>query len=593
MVSLSRVSLTERKNSKTAVINYKGTLSEVPTSQILPWYEGLLVLEEIVKTQDKDNLPAWVDGEILTALETEKARLKNLSPVLYTERRLVKSAVTGAQVEDSDGKTWDYRRDGLNDVDDFTLQEGDPKDNMNFPFKRLADYMPPWQAFCHPKCGFYQDFYLVEWQAPHEKIDYSKTENGGPLPGTTWEPDQNMSACCDILRVKAKKAWIEKKKAEEKREDDERKQQEKAAAEKKRKLSSGWDNALDRDIKKQKMAQFRRDGTPLEPDIFLFPLGHDFVPDANKSEKFTNVRFGWPMKPEDYPPGHAVATPPGFCFEGCDCMDDQRPQRGWETHKHWLEEAPRTANCKKALDSLLAQTEICRRRGTVSGRSYLETVSTATLPNDKFIRGAAQFLQEVRLAVVTVCKQIPYSQLSVSARNVIIPCAALVKEDLEYLPLKLKAWPYGKKGEALPSWLQVHPGTGEITSTRDKPITEDFVLHLEFEFPEGKIMDEKCTLLHKDPPGVGRDSPWMKAIGPVIGKFNSGEVFRMEPSLRSICGEHLSELYDANEKSLRKDVNLADWTHVLLKVMRMLRASTMGKCCFETAASAQPRTPQW
>ena len=74
----------------------------------------------------------------------------------------------------------------------------------NFHVQTLKQYLPPWEAFAHPKCGLYQDWYLVEWLAPFDKEDYSHTENGGPSLGTTFEPDSVLHPDLDFLKLQAK-----------------------------------------------------------------------------------------------------------------------------------------------------------------------------------------------------------------------------------------------------------------------------------------------------------------------------------------------------------------------------------------------------
>merc|ERR1712176_1164206 len=85
-----------------------------------------------------------------------------------------------------------------------------------------------------------------------------------------------------------------------------------------------------------KKAKLRRNGQPLDKDAIHHEQGHDLFNDKTDSLLPSHVRTGWPKKPEDYPPGYAVANPPGFCWEACDCMDDQRLQKEWEVNKRWL-----------------------------------------------------------------------------------------------------------------------------------------------------------------------------------------------------------------------------------------------------------------
>lgn len=81
--------------------------------------------------------------------------------------------------------------------------------------------------------------------------------------------------------------------------------------------------------------------------------------------------------PKDYPKGFAVAFPPGFCWNECDCMDDQRPQRPWETRKAWLEDVQRAQAAVRALSAFAEQAQFVRRRGQVSKMFYFETAQGA------------------------------------------------------------------------------------------------------------------------------------------------------------------------------------------------------------------------
>merc|ERR1740117_1411778 len=77
-----------------------------------------------------------------------------------------------------------------------------------FKIGTICQYMPPWEAFCHPKCGYYQDFYQVRWSHPYSEVDYAQCENGCvDVLGSTWEPDECLPPCLDPLRIQAKRSW--------------------------------------------------------------------------------------------------------------------------------------------------------------------------------------------------------------------------------------------------------------------------------------------------------------------------------------------------------------------------------------------------
>merc|ERR1712203_351860 len=175
----------------------------------LPFYEGLLMLEAMQESEDKPGfLPAgWLDDELRSILEKERAKFPKgkLSSTLYTEKRLLNIAVTGAHFPDGD-REWQYRREKLKTHDMSNVAEGEDAGGY-WRVKELVDYMPPWEAFLSDKCGFYQEFYQVHWSHPFSVIDYTSVENGS-CTGATWEPDECLPSDLDPLRIGAKKKWI-------------------------------------------------------------------------------------------------------------------------------------------------------------------------------------------------------------------------------------------------------------------------------------------------------------------------------------------------------------------------------------------------
>merc|ERR1719296_23036 len=306
---------------------------------ILPWYEGLLILEELEAVQGKSGhiQASWWDQELSSILGKERSKFQTgrLNGTLYAEKRLLNNAVTGAKFLDADEKEWQYRRENIRVDEQATIEAGEDKDGF-FRIKEVQGYLPPWEAFHSEKCGFYQDFYQVKWEHPFSEVDYSSVENGcvGGI-GATWEPDECLPAQLDSLRLAAKKGWIKRR-----REQEQKQPLDKLGS------SAGSPTATLPVVKKEKsedagppakMARVRQDGTPLERDLLRSKIGHDFAPQSFE-QSLGQIRSGWPKQPQDYPKGFAVASPPGFCFHDCDCMDDQRPQRSWETRKAWLED---------------------------------------------------------------------------------------------------------------------------------------------------------------------------------------------------------------------------------------------------------------
>lgn len=193
-----------------------GATREVSRHMLLPWYEGLLLLEELVTSREgpaaSEHFQAsWVDQDLKTVLQKERAKFGGeISGATYMDRALVTTAVTGSRFVDSEGKEHAYRRFNLR-ADDAKLVDGEEGEGM-FKVEKISGYMPPWEAFCHKRCGLYQDFYQVRWAYPFSEVDYGKVENGcSGQRGATWEPDECLPSGLDPIRLAAKRIWINKR----------------------------------------------------------------------------------------------------------------------------------------------------------------------------------------------------------------------------------------------------------------------------------------------------------------------------------------------------------------------------------------------
>jgi len=176
----------------------------------VPWHEGLHLVAEL------EAHPVVQDGgatnwhlQHLPTLREERAKYSNnvLSAATYLRRALLDIAATGPKSVDLEGKEWSYRRDLRSDAPQV-LAEGKDERGL-WRVREVSDYMPPWVAFCHPKCGLYQDYYLIRWAPPFSDVDYGETETGWEDgAGATWEPDECLPLCCDGLRLAAKRRWL-------------------------------------------------------------------------------------------------------------------------------------------------------------------------------------------------------------------------------------------------------------------------------------------------------------------------------------------------------------------------------------------------
>jgi len=613
---ISRVTLLHTKGNE-ALIAEDGATRTVPKSMVLPFYEGLLLLQELESTQGQNgHIPAnWCDDELRTVLEQERMKFKNgmLSGALYTEKRLVTTAVTGNRFIDTDEKEWSYRRENLRANDKATIPEGEEGGNF-FRIREVCGYLPPWEAFCNEKCGFYQDFYQVRWEYPFSEIDYSRVENGCPnVTGATWEPDECLPAHLDLYRLSAKRAWIKKKRDHEQRDREQRSADEKlrkrladgqsgSDVSLKRQRSSDMSGELKQDVKKEekldekkplvKLARTRRDGVALERDLFRHSHGHDFVPDLNETS-LGGIRTGWPKQPQDYPPGYGVANPPGFCWEGCDCMDDQRPQRSWETNKAWLEDAARSAAANSVIETFSAQTRFVRRRGQVSKMCYFETAQNAQ-GDQTHSRAALDLAVVIERSVTEVLKTVPIHSLISDNDPVRFPARLVLSDELDYEPLRYDL--VVPSNEQLPCGLEVGSSDGHL-SAGDHSLAKAVNLRIDVAHAEGTVGSIPCVVTPERL--MAPNAPWIQATLGVAQRFADSSVCPMEKSARAVLTEHLGELYDFRSQKVRSEKTLGEWLEVMARVLRMLRSTATANVILGTAhkkaafnpAVVQPQTP--
>jgi len=178
---------------------------EVPKDWLLPWTHGLLLLDAL--EHRRDEVP-WYDKRLQAILSAARqdALHEWVDGADFVRGRWSETVATGPGYGDQ-GTCW---RRLVNKAKDDVSKVGPGGEFFNM--LGVAGYLPPWEAFCHRKCGFYQDFYLVRWDSPYSEEDYSLVENGcGDLPGATWEPDECLPAELNDLRIQAKRAWVEDK----------------------------------------------------------------------------------------------------------------------------------------------------------------------------------------------------------------------------------------------------------------------------------------------------------------------------------------------------------------------------------------------
>lgn len=552
-----------KASGNVVTINEKGRQVDVPKHCLLPWFEGLFLLEEIEEAQAQKHpgmIPVhWMDDELRSLLQRER---KNLAtPKLrtvalkYAEKRL-RVAVTGSRFVDSNDKEWNYRRENIK-AEEVALTSKEDESPF-WKLKDLTGYAPPWEAFLSEKCGFYQDFFKVHWEAPSAGVDYSNVENGAKEAGSTWEPDECIPAHMDFLRLAAKRKWI--------------KDQVEAVKMARQKLrddlgASPIADKSDEDGPPAKRARTRRDGRPLDRDVIRAGVGHDWIPALDATQ--VQVRSGWPKRLEDYPKGFGVASPPGFCFATCDCMDDARQQKIWETQKAWIEDPQRSVLVQQAIANFSNQASFVRRRGQVSGQNYFETLSGAM--RDSTAANAAGDLGEmIKQSLRMVLQAIPLASLSEAKPRVHLPGRVFLPEDDDYEPLTFAIAACDAKGNAIPapSWLAIHPDNGQFR-VKSPPEEADLPLQLKVEMShaEGPCTQEVCSIVK------GPAVAWKQETIKIAQLYYSSIRCPLEKGVRQALQVIFQDIFDFTQMAPR-EVKLGRWVHQMSRIHRQCRAAS-------------------
>ena len=558
---LSKATLQKQTGNLAMVTREDGSSHEVLRTRVLYWYEGLLVLQEL--EAKRDARITWFDDRFRKLLLQERKKRGKVSGILYLEKKLLNVSVTGSRFVDDAGAAFVHRRSGVKDTD---VPEDWDEDAMPGRF-RIADitgYMPPWEAWCHEHAGFYQDFYRVLWKddkgTAWAGMNLSKVENGAEA-GSTWEPDDCIPASLDGMRLREKTRWLKRKHDQEQKEKAE-KDKEEAAAER-------------RPEPPAKMGRYRRNGDPLSRDMFRLKRGHDFHPP--QADKDPDVRSGWPKKAEDYPPGYGCANPPGLCKTTCDCMDDNRSQRPWETTKEWLEDPRRASDAKKAIEVLSAQQHFVRRRGTTSKMHYFETAQTRHA-DQTHTNAAMNLCQVLEESVRSVLKDIPIFALQESGDLVRIPACALMKPSEDYVPVQFQL----AQTSAARKWLCLGEEDGKLSLIGSGPGSRPAPFRVEFVHPEGRTAVVDCMVTGT------QEKSWLSASSRIVARFTDVAHCPLSRRSRGVLQEHLGKIFDFGTK-VAKEVSLGRWLDVVDMLIRMLRTTAMAHVVKPDSRNSRPQ----
>jgi len=546
---------------------------KVKAGLILPWYEGLLVLDELMRQNDNENNCPWVT-ELLDVILKEKSQ-RNISASLYVSKSLLNAAVTGPTFVTREGRSVAHRRFPLRD--DSQLREAEITPPGWYKVDRLERYLPPWEAFAHPKCGLYQDFYLVQWSPPLEMESFEDTPQGEPgFPKCTWEPDECLPDDLDALRISAKKRWLEGQKEREKKvtrnpsfTDDNKEQ------------ARGIKRMANGDVAETAKAKFRDVSRKV-----LHGLREELKAEISEEEK-GKIKEGWPKHEGEYPVGYGPAMPPGFCQEECRCMEDWHV--GEVDHgRTWLKNALRDQAIERAVSGFKMQDQMLRVRGLVSGNAFFEPIQAAS--RDFALSGfhrQRQTANQVAMVVIQCVKQavIPLplaAALDASAGDLLNSLYILDEskddgpEDDSHSGGPFEPLRFEKLSG--PDWILVDQTTGRIgTIAKDTPRAfkaDSFTVVVDF---CGVVRRWRMDLkIGPNKPAVPENLRTCTAqIMDALGKV---------PQLKEKCIEMIKPIYDDQSRSVRKKVTLAHWLRQMKKVYIMARA-------FSSMARLKPLPP--
>jgi len=540
---------------------------EVPVSQVLLWYEGLLVLDRISRASTEE-VPWFKEVEEL--FKTERTKFKDrLSGYFYMRKRLFNVAVTGPSFVDCEGRICAHRRQPLRKINKTLPTEGEPQDPW-YSVQSLVEYLPPWEAFLHPKCGLYQDFYLVQWGPPHDRVDYSATENGSDaLPGATWEPDECLPDDLDAFRVAAKKQWADQQlKVEQKRGVGV------AAA-----VADAGDTNGDTGPPPPKVARMADNphGLKLISDLISDRIGHGIAKLLDSVDE-KEIKKGWPKKSSEYPPPYLPADPPGCCEADCDCMEDWHLGRIPLGGKTWIESKERTLDVETALEGFTGMREHVTKRGLVSQQHFLESTKDNFRRQDyEEIALSASYGRMVLDFMRETCQVLPLGALRSrpgnAGRNVVsmLSSAFMVNEIHReaggpFVPLQYCI-------VDAPPWVTVDAVTGE-TAVKDSLLPsfqakQVFPLRLALTSIDLRRAPMDCLIDPHRPDTVDA------AFGPVTAKVAGKAKGLMPPTLRSTVEMHLGRVFNFASSSCL-DVAVHVWIQAMSDVALVTRAYAVG-----------------
>jgi hypothetical protein len=384
------------------------------------------------------------------------------------------------------------------------VEENDDKIiSPSYAVQGLDDYMPPWEAALHKRCGLYQDYYLVHWAAPHDADDLDEVEAGSNVAGCSWEPDECLPDEMDIYRVAAKKRWVTQSP----------KLADPAAAPKKSAKRLQNSASAEEAARRAKIAKTTENkfGNILWLDMHFPSVKHgwddkkaklnkELEEGASEGKTKKKLKADWPKQASDYPKGHPPPNPPGPCLSTCDCMEDwhlgdiDMSAKG----QNKPEQAARRSKCAEAFERF-ADSSLVNRRGQVSKQHYLEPRNPGTHQHSADRAQAWEIRGYVLGQMRELALHLPFESFlgeeeqACKTRESLIPALAQAFNTNSLLPSRYKL-------ETSIPWLQIESSTGMLSASCDEPPTlqddrQDLVVVLVFDNIIGyEEVPMKCAL---------------------------------------------------------------------------------------------------
>eukprot|EP00930_Biecheleria_cincta_P068273 TRINITY_DN5551_c0_g1_i2.p1 TRINITY_DN5551_c0_g1~~TRINITY_DN5551_c0_g1_i2.p1 ORF type:complete len:631 (-),score=114.70 TRINITY_DN5551_c0_g1_i2:6-1898(-) len=531
---------------------------KVKAGLVLDWFEGLLLLDAMQRTPSAQKACDWYEG-LQGILAKEKAR-RNLLASIYVTQKLLNAAVTGPLFPSWDGKEFYHRRTPLRK--DPPAEVPGPPPAGFYKVDRLLEYLPPWESFVNPRCGLYQDFYLVLWAGPQPKESYASWPNGCEAqPHATWEPDECLPDELDTMRVACKKRWLDAQREKEKTLSRQGSGEEEGSSGTKRSAEeAGLPDGQPRPAK-------------YFPDICERTVQHAFTSDVDiVLEDNSKIKSGWPKRIDEYPGGYSAVEPPGYCMDACTCMEDWHLGELKDPSLSWLSNPVSDRVLASTTQMFRNNQDIHRERGTVSNQCYFEPPLLSAEEIARLHEGGKRLLafsKSIRTEMREAGSPLPLNAVMESGAEDIL--SSLLQAYLT-VPTGEGSGPFQpltfEKQEG-PEWLSVQRSTGRVSVNRSmvreaKGESLPLVLVLSRMADNNQVSpDLRVDLkLHVTHPAI---PPKLETItGKLMDQFR-----QQKASFQTTLRELVQEVYDFDERSL-KSVSLAQW----MRVMKNLSVAT-------------------